>query len=387
MRKEKVVERFVKAYGALPEAVGSAPGRIEFIGNHTDYNGGLVMGVAIDRGISVALKKRDDSRLCFFNPKTGEKYIVDISRGIEPQPTGANWVNYPLGVLKYMVEAGLDIDRGFNFADFSDLPTGAGLSSSAAIEMSTCMAVASLYNFGVEKAGAVRIGRKSENNFLNMPCGILDQGVSVFGKKDSIVFIDCLSEEFSTCPLPKGCRFALFNSTKKHALVEGLYAERHSECMEAAKALSRGGEERPLRFFGLSALEESKGKMSPKAYMRARHVISENARVAEAAKLLKENKIAEAGKLLYASHESSRTLFENSCEELDTLVDLLKADKNVYGARLSGGGFGGAVMALVSPEFSQADAERVAKKYAEKFGATPKILECRADDGACGELL
>nr|MBQ6534916.1 galactokinase [Opitutales bacterium] len=221
-----------------------------------------------------------------------------------------------------------------------------------------------------------------ENHFVGMPCGILDQGVSGFGKKDSIVFIDCLTEEFSAYPLPKGCKFWLFNSTKKHALVDGLYAARHNECMEAAKILSDGGEPRPLRAFSADDLEAAKGKMTDVVYRRAKHVIDENERVMKTKDFLLAGDIRSVGKMLNASHESSRTLFENSCDELDCLVELLSGARGVFGARLSGGGFGGAVMALADSSFTSADADAVSKAYEAKFGKKPSVFACESGDGA-----
>ncbi|MBO7522123.1 MAG: galactokinase, partial [Opitutales bacterium] len=260
MVEKTAAERFVKYFSKEPQSAGVAPGRIEFVGNHTDYNGGLVMGVAIDKSIAVAASKRDDKKICFANALTGEKVWSEIG-DIKPLPRAMNWANYPLGVFKYMLEAGMKADCGFDMTDASDLPHGAGVSSSAAIEMSAFMALAKLYGFSASKRDAVKICRRSENLFLGMPCGILDQGVSCFGKKNSAVFIDCKSEEFETLPLPQNCKFYLFNSTKKHALVDGLYAARHSECMEAAKALSAGGGERLLREFAMADLEAKKSRM------------------------------------------------------------------------------------------------------------------------------
>ncbi len=374
------IEKFKKFFGSEPQVVASAPGRIEFVGNHTDYNGGYVMGVAINQNIAVAASKRTDKKICFANSATGEKITISLF-DIKPQSRNLNWVNYPLGVFKFLVEVGLKADFGFDFTDASNLPKGAGVSSSAAIEMAACYALAKLYDFEISKKDAVLIGRKSENHFVGMPCGILDQGVSCFGKKNSVVFIDCKTEEFDTLPLSPNCKFYLFNSTKKHALVDGLYAERHSECQEAASVLS-GGDGRLLREFTMADLNAKKDAMSEVAYKRARHVIEENERVMLAKECMRVGDMASLGKILFASHESSRTLFENSCEELDELVDILKMQKNVYGARLSGGGFGGAVMALVSDDFTDAQAELVANKYEEKFGAKPKIFECLAGDGA-----
>ena len=196
------------------------------------------------------------------------------------------------------------------------------------------------------------------------------------------MYIDCLTEDFSNFPLPHKCRFWLFNSTKKHALVDGLYAERHAECMEAARVLSEGGKMRLLRHFTMSDLDAAKEKLSQKVYNRARHVIEENARVLKAKELLERGDIAGVGRLLNASHESSKTLFENSCEELDYLVDTVSGVEGVYGARLTGGGFGGAVMAFTDDTFSQTQANEVAQIYEKKFGKKPMIFACASGDGA-----
>ena len=371
----------MRLFGRVPEVVSQAPGRIEFIGNHTDYNGGVVMGVALDKTVMVALAKRTDRKLIFASAKSGEKIAVELD-DLKKQEREYNWVNYPLGVFKYLIEAGLKADCGFDMLDCSNLPAGAGLSSSAAIELASAFAMAKLYDFQADLKTLVRIGRKCENHFVGMPCGILDQGVSGFGKKDGIVFIDCLTEDFSTYPLPSNCKFWLFNSTKKHALVDGLYAERHSECMQASKILSEGGESRPLRSFNIDDLESVKDKLDDVVYRRAKHVIEENSRVMKAKELLLAGDISGVGKLLNASHESSRKLFENSCEELDFLVDTVSTMKGVYGARLSGGGFGGAVMALTDESFSQEDADKVSEIYEQKFGKKPMVFTCASGDGA-----
>ena len=379
--KQSLTTSFVRLFGRLPEAIAQAPGRIEFIGNHTDYNGGVVMGVALDKTVMVALAKRNDRRLVFASAKSGEKIAVDLDN-IQKQEREYNWVNYPLGVFKYLLEAGLKADCGFDMLDCSNLPAGAGLSSSAAIELASAFAMSKLYDFKADLKTLVRIGRKCENHFVGMPCGILDQGVSGFGKENGIVFIDCLTEDFSTYPLPSNCKFWLFNSTKKHALVDGLYAERHAECMQGAKVLSEGGQDRPLRAFTTSDLEAVKDKLSDVVYRRAKHVIEENDRVMKAKEYLLSGDICSVGKLLNASHESSRKLFENSCEELDFLVDTVSTMKGVYGARLSGGGFGGAVMALTDESFSQEDADKVSEIYEKRFGKKPMVFTCASGDGA-----
>lgn len=379
--KDRAVSRFCEMYGRAPERVAEAPGRIELIGNHTDYNGGFVMGIAIDRKIACAVARRPDRKACFANAKTGAKAVIDIG-DIRPFPRDRNWANYPLGVFKFLVEAGMDAPCGFDYADASGLPSGSGLSSSAAVETAACVALSALYGFSLEKKAVAAIGRKCENEFVGMPCGILDQGVSVFGRKDSAVFIDCLTEDYSTCPLPGGCSIYLFNSTKKHALVDGLYAERHAECMEAARAMSEVGREQLLRAFTAEDLEAARPMMGKNAYKRALHVINENARVLAAREMLARGDAKGAGSLLFQSHESSKTLFENSCEEIDFLVNALSEAPGVYGARITGGGFGGAAMALTGGSFSQTDAAAVAEKYAKRFGKAPLVMKCSASGGA-----
>lgn len=377
--KNELIKRFVDIYKKNPDVLAQAGGRIEFIGNHTDYNGGFVMGLALDHVIIVALSKRSDKKACFASHKTGETHIVDLENIKKNQ---LNWINYPLGVFNFLVEAGLKFDCGFDMLDMSDLPSGAGLSSSAAIEMASAFAFSKLYNFDCDLKTKVRIARKAENKFVGMPCGILDQGVSGFGKKDSVVFIDCLTEEFSNYPLDKNAKFWMFNSMKKHALVDGEYAKLNAECMSAAKILSGDGEFKLLRHFSIQDLDNAKSKMSQKTYNIAKHVIEENDRVLKAKESLLAGDMIEVGKLLFASHNSSRHLFGNSIPELDFIVDELAKQKNVYGARLCGGGFGGAVMAFTNQNFSESQAQEVAKIYKEKFGIDPKIFTCLAGEGA-----
>ena len=378
--KDSLASSFEKIYGCKAEVFAQAPGRIEFIGNHTDYNAGFTMGVAIDKVVMVALSKRNDRKLCFASIKSGEVVEIDMDN-IERQKREYNWVNYPLGVFKFLLEAGLEAKTGFNMLDMSNLPAGAGLSSSAAIELSSAFAMSKLYDFDADLKTKVRIGRKCENHFVGMPCGILDQGVSGYGKKDALVFIDCKSEDFSNAPLPSTCKFWLFNSTKKHALVDGMYEARHNECMEASNVLS-GNDGRLLREFSVDDLEAKKSELSENAYKRAKHVIEENSRVLSAKEALANGDIQTVGKLLVQSHKSSQMLFENSCEELDFLVDEIIKNKNVYGARLSGGGFGGAVMALTSENFGIEDAKEIENVYAAKFGKKPMVFTCSAGDGA-----
>jgi galactokinase len=375
--KSALITKFRATFDRAPEIVARAPGRIEFIGNHTDYNGGTVLGAAIDRGVWVALTPRNDGQRRFASDQRGQIINLEASR-VEKLEGAQSWANYPLGVLAALPVFGLRAPAGFDYLAMSDLPAGAGLSSSAAIELASALAFVAATGERPSRETLVKTARYAENNFVGVPCGILDQGVSGFGRKDHLVFIDCRGPRFDTVPLPAGAHFWIFNTHTKHALVDGLYAARHRECMEAARAL---GVEL-LVDASIAQLEAGVGKLSPIQAKRARHIIEEIARVQASVTALRARDLVTLGKLLTASHRSSQTLFENSTAELDFLVDTLVAGKQVYGARLTGGGFGGAVMALTSGDFDQAEAGRVAAAYEKKFGAQPDILHTQTGEGA-----
>jgi galactokinase len=375
--KAQLVEKFRATYCRAPEICAYAPGRIEFIGNHTDYNGGTVLGAALDRGVWVALAGRADARRQWASDQRPAR--VTSRADDEAKRAGAeSWVNYPLGVLVALPHFGVAAPAGFDFLAMSNLPSGAGLSSSAAIELASALAFLEMAGVRPPLETVVKIGRHAENHFVGVPCGILDQGVSGFGQKNKLVWIDCRGPLFATVPLPAAAQFWIFNTHTKHALVDGLYAARHRECMTAARAL---GVELLVETND-AALASAQVNLGPECSRRARHVIEEIARVAAARTALEGGDLVSAGRLLTASHRSSQLLFENSTAELDFLVDALVASPQVYGARLTGGGFGGAVMALTSALFGEAEAHAVASAYREKFGSLPEILHAQTGDGA-----
>ncbi|MBK9990260.1 MAG: galactokinase [Verrucomicrobia bacterium] len=375
--KDKIIAQFKEVFGAAPDIIARAPGRIEFIGNHTDYNGGTVLGAAIDRGIWVAVRAVPGNEASFYSGYAKKTVKIDLARA-EKQAGDLNWVNYPLGVWTQLPAFGLKQPGGFQFLDISDLPSGAGMSSSAAIELASALAFAGLTGEKPSRETLVKVAKKAENEFVGVPCGILDQGVSGFGKKDHLVFIDCRGPVFETVPLPADAHFWVFNTHTKHALVDGLYAARHRECMEAAKVLGAS----LLVEATLPKLEAAKGELDATAFKRAKHVIEEIERVAQVRAALAKGDLVTTGRLLTASHRSSQAQFENSTPELDFLVDTLATTANVFGARLTGGGFGGAVMAMTNGSFAQADADRVAGLYEVKFGAAPDTLHLKTGPGA-----
>ncbi len=370
---------FEKNYNAVPDVVAAAPGRVEFIGNHTDYNNGPVIGAAIDRHVYVALRRVEESVFRFSSGDSPFVLIKDPSLKLSGEES---WINYPLGVYDSLIRRGLKPSGGFELSVESDVPAGAGLSSSAALELAVSQALCHVYQLPLSPEEMAIASREAENEFVGMPCGILDQGVSAMGKSGSLVYIDCRDVLFSTIPLGENYSIWIFNTHKKHSLVESMYSERHSECSQAVDGFRKAGLEiECLADVTLADFERNKNSLEKTLSDRAEHIVSEIDRVNRVRDLLEDRKINEAGQLLFESHASSKDLFENSVEELDYLVGILKSLPDVIGARLTGGGFGGAVMALTGDAFSPKYAESVASAYRGKFGQSPEVIQCRLSDG------
>jgi galactokinase len=378
IQETKLAAHFQQLYGRPPTVIARAPGRVEFIGNHTDYNGGAVLGAGIDRHVWVAVGRGLPGQFRFCSDQQAE--VRTLPAGSSSKQTGSlSWLNYPLGVWLGLRQFGLPQPPDFDLLVHSDLPVGAGLSSSAALELASGLAFLKLAGApAVSPQKLAELGRHAENNFVGVPCGVLDQGTIAFARRDHLVHIDCSGPKFSTTPMPAGLRLWVFNSLTKHALIDGMYAQRHAECQQAAKALGVDllATLTPAEFHARS------GKLPPLLARRAQHVVEEHARVQQVVRALATGNIAETGSLLTASHRSSQHLFENSTPELDYLVDQLTASAGVLGARLTGGGFGGAVLALARPEFKDATAQAVSRAYSAKFGRAPEVLPLQVADGA-----
>ena len=375
------IQLFGQYFTGEPSHLAFAPGRIEFIGNHTDYNGGLVMGTAVNEGITIAVRLRDDAHIKIVSDIGG---VIECPLGnYKPIDGDASWINYPIGVTKVMNEAGMQCLKGYDMAITSTLPSGAGMSSSAALELATAYALAALYSFDTDTAGFARIGRKAENEFVGVPCGILDQGVCAFGRANHLVKVDCATENFSTIPMPEGAYFWIFDTKKKHSLVDSAYADRYRECKDALAQLNADyPKASTLSEICLEQLEASKDRIEPVLFRRASHVVGENARVCAVESALAAEDLHAVGRALNASHLSSKDNFDNSIEELDTLVELLNLQSQVYGARLTGGGFGGAVMAMTDSTFGQKNADIITEAFQAKYGYKPTIFCTHSGDGA-----
>jgi galactokinase len=308
---------------------------------------------------------------------------VTVEGPIARQSGDSAWVNYPLGVMDALEKRGLERDRGFELAVSSDLPPGSGLSSSAALELSSAIVFCEAFGLDLSRSELALACREAENQFVGVPCGILDQGVSAFGEADKLVHIDCRGPTFSTVAIPNGIYFWIFNTRQKHALVESLYSTRHQECMAAVAAVAGiFPEVKCLADINSARLEMVLDRMADAIGRRARHVVEEIERVEQASSAFSSGDLRKAGRLLLESHGSSQLLFENSTEELDYLVDVLAEIPGVYGARLTGGGFGGAVMAMTDKSFGPEEAGSVGARYAGRFGTPAEIMNVRMADGA-----
>ena len=382
---DKVVAKFAEEFGGAPGAVAYAPGRIEVLGNHTDYNEGYVFSAAIDRGTFFAASPSADDTVTMVALDMGETFTCRLGE-VAPVKSGMTWANYPLGTFNWLfggnpAEAG----KGFKAVFGGNIPLGAGLSSSAALEMATAIALQKVYGTNFGKTELAKIGQKAEHTFAGCPCGLLDQASSMYGQAGALVKSDFRTNTFESVPMGDGVAFMMVKSNAKHALVDGAYASRRQACEDAAKyfagVLRKGGVTH-LRDVTMAEWVLYRGGLSETTAKRAVHPIGEDERVLQGAALLAKGDLRGFGALMYDSHESSRNWFENSCEELDTIVDAAKAIPEVYGARLSGGGFGGSCCLLVDPAAADKIAGQIKKVYKDKHGDEPSVSLIKPSDGA-----
>ena len=352
----------------MQTASGYAPGRVELLGNHTDYNQGLVLAAAIDRGLTVTGTHRTDGVISIASEFSHDR--VEIQPGERrPLPT-TSWANYPLGVVHQFELAGHRIG-GFDATVSGDLPAGAGLSSSAAFEVATAGFLMALHGIRLDPMTVAKLCQRAENEFVGVRTGLLDQATSIFGQANHAVHLDFQTEQISAIPLPESVSLVIADSGAKHHLVQSEYNTRREECAAAAKSLGA----RSLREVSPSQLESAQSSLDPVLYRRAAHIIGENERVRQAVDALREGDADTFGSLMNASHESSRTNFENSTPELDRLVAIARTLPGVLGSRLTGGGFGGGAVTLVQA----ASALDVARELSRQ---SPLAFVCRAADGA-----
>ncbi len=378
----QALEKFRGHYGVEPAVAAYAPGRVEILGNHTDYNEGFVLSAAINFGhfFLAAPAPGPQCRLVAGDLMQEAAFSLE-----DPRPVpGAKWASYVMGVAAQLRERAPGRARPFVGLFFGNVPLGSGLSSSAALEVSTGLAVSRLFGIEVPPLDLARIGQAAEHRYVGVRTGLLDQISSLHGNEDALVMSDFRSLEVKNVPLGGGACFLICNTHARHSLVDSAYNERREAC-ERAAAFFAGRLDHPvkaLRDVSPDELERHRAALDEVTARRASHVIGENDRVLRGAELLAAGRLEEFGRLMYASHASSRYDFENSCEELDALVDTAARLPQVLGARLSGGGFGGSAVMLLPPSAVEGVRARVTEAYARRFGSPCDTLVIEPSEGA-----
>jgi galactokinase len=372
---EILISEFRGAFGRRPTVVSNAPGRVNLIGEHTDYNGGLVLPVAIDRTVAVAAAPRQDSilRIRALNFEQCDEFPVDAVRRFMGS---RGWRDYPRGVVWALQEANIPL-RGADLAVAGDVPPGAGLSSSAAIELAVAGALTAIANVELEPYRLAQLCQKAENLFVGVRCGIMDEYASALGQPNAALLIDCETLEWASIPLPFGLAIVVVDSKVPRTLGETNYNRRREECGKAAAILGL----RSLRYASLQSLARHRVALGELLYRRACHVVTENNRVLRTAEVLRMGDTNLLGDLMAESHESLRVDFEVSIPELDILVRLASQSQGVMGSRLTGAGFGGCTVNLVAEGDVAAVVPHIVERYHAETGITAEVHVCSAVDG------
>ena len=384
--KETVLKKFEEVFGDSEGVkVFFAPGRVNLIGEHTDYNGGHVFPCALTIGTYMAVKKRDDRKLRFYSMNFDHLGVIESSiEGLKPEKE-ADWTNYPKGVMWAFEKRGMKMDCGLDIVLNGNIPNGSGLSSSASLEVVTGFMLRDLFGFDVTNVELAQIGQYSENNFNGMNCGIMDQFASAMGKKDNAIFLDTADLSYEYAPINlAGAKIVVTNSKVKHSLVNSEYNTRRSECETALAELQAVTDIKGLGDLTEEEFEALKSAIKDETRVkRAKHAVYENRRTIRAVEALKNNDLETFGKLMNASHVSLRDDYAVSCSEIDVLVDAAWKVEGVIGSRITGGGFGGCTVSIVKDEAIEAFKEQVGKAYQEQVGKTPEFYVVEIGNGPC----
>ncbi len=363
---------FQEHFGSSPEMVVRAPGRVNLIGEHTDYNDGFVLPMAIDRAVWIALRRRPDRRVrvhALEMRNTAEFRLDDLQKG-------KGWVEYLKGVAWALQAEGLDLP-GWEGVLSGDVPRGAGLSSSAAVEVATARAFCALAGLAWDPVQAARLAQKAENLWVGVNCGIMDQMVSAAAMEGQALFLDCRTLAYEHVPLPKGTAVVVLDTSTRRGLVDSAYNERRAQCETAARFFGV----KALRDVNLTELEARGTEMAPEVLRRARHIVSENGRVLEAVAAMRGGETARLGGLFNASHASLRDDFEVTNEALNTMAAIAQSQPGCYGARMTGAGFGGCAVALVDETAAGDFTAAVGAEYKRETGLDAVVYVCRASAG------
>lgn len=370
---------FYQKFGNEPLII-DAPGRINIIGEHTDYNDGFVLPAAIDKSVKIAIHKNDTSFCNLVAIDIYEDYSFSINE--EMKPVNKQWVNYFLGLINELKEMDYSLG-GFNLMFTSNIPVGSGLSSSAAIECGFGFALSELYKLSVSRLDLALIGQQAEHKFAGVKCGIMDQFASLMGKKGQVIQLDCRSLKSTYFPSDMDeYQIVLFDTQVKHNLADSEYNIRREQCELGVQAIKKNNPEvKALRDVSLQMLNELGESFDPVIYKRCKYVIEENNRVVKACKLLEENDVIGVGRLMFDTHDGLSNSYEVSCEELDYLVEAVKNHEGVIGARMMGGGFGGCTINLVKKSDVKHVVSSVEKEYKNDLGKEIKVYKVSISDG------
>ncbi len=374
MNTQLLKQSFASYFNSESEIIVRAPGRVNLIGEHTDYNDGFVLPMAIDHAVWLALRPRDDRTVRLFSLDLETEAAFEL----DSLTKGSDWIEYPKSIAYELMKAGYEL-RGFDAVMTGDVPRGAGLSSSAAVELAVARAFAAVSGIEWDAPKMAKLSQKAENEWVGVNCGIMDQMASAACKEGHALFLDCRSLEIQHAPLPQGISIVILDTSTRRGLVGSAYNERRSQCEEAA------------RWFGVKALRDvsveefnksSKNGLNELAEKRARHIITENARVLEAMEVMKAGNVKRLGELFNASHDSLRDDFEVTNDALNIMVDCAREQASCYGARMTGAGFGGCAVALVKEENAAEFVTAVSEAYRQRSSMEAAVYVCKPSEGA-----
>lgn len=383
MNQAQCLSGFAKSFGdANGVQVFFAPGRVNLIGEHTDYNGGHVFPCALSMGTYVAIRKRADRKLRFFSENFTESGIYELSLDSLAPRSNRTWTAYPCGVIWAMAQEGKEIPFGFDMWVYGNIPNGSGLSSSASLEVVTGYALGKIFDIPMSNDYIAILGQKAENGYVGMNCGIMDQFAVAMGKEGCAIYLNTASLDYQYAPLSlDGCDILIMDTRKKRGLKDSKYNDRVKECAQALEILRQYGEAETLCDATEQMLEAAKGNMPEVIYRRARHAITEDGRTQRAVKALENNDLKEFGLLMNASHESLEKDYEVTGKELDSLVHHAWECEGVIGARMTGAGFGGCAVALVDAKYTEAVKKYVADLYNKETGLTAAFYIASVGNG------
>jgi galactokinase len=381
MDPSELARQFKALFGTQP-TIFSAPGRVNLIGEHTDYNDGFVMPGAIGLCTRVAIAPREDRQLVIRSQQFPGHFAFDLDD--LPKHSAGDWCDYVLGIAVILQQE--HTLKGANLLVHGEIPIGGGLSSSAAIEVASALAILSLNAAALPLADVAKLCQRSENTFIGAHVGIMDQFVSCLGKAGHALLLDCRSLEFELIPIPVGVRMVICNTMVKHQHASGEYNRRREECEEGVRILAKWYPDiRALRDLSINQLLQHSEDVPDKIFQRCRHVVEENERVRDGARRLSAGDLNGFGALMRQSHRSLRDLYQVSCSELDLMVELAEGLPGYFGGRMTGGGFGGSTINLVAATHAQAFADQISTRYQQAMGITPAVYICSAADGARAE--